>query len=596
MTYNDCANALEPYGFERHDAEIDAKPPFFARYRRSCKNGLMRQARVRPFPYATVLSYCCDKKFFYQSMVSAGYSKSVPETYISYDALRRVESKEVPSKGEVWYVKTSDGCHGRGVQVFNDFKNLKQHIRTLRNEPYVIQRGVSNIHLIDGKKWTIRTHVLVTPDLRILRHNDGVIIVHSEEYVQGATERAIQILHNSKAGRYSLRDGPAADLLPVLEPQIDRISFEVCDSIRARLWKSTQQQSAVPDIVNASYYAMLGLDLILDTSNVVHCLEVNEFPQLDFSSDPSAHAVVVKTFKDLLSEVVFPVADVAAAPNTGWVPVSKQLCFEPEILAAASSKEEKPSLLSPFAAKTTTKKKSFDCGAVPHSTDAEKAENEPEPKPCERKERKRRVTEPDGIKQLISPRLNSVDASKAIMNSISNLQQNRPIPEAIRHVPYDNVVTEQKERESTVHQVSYLSGKEPSSFAYDLARQDLAQLPDKPGGENRIERGHAGPAPPRIACRFVKPRQVLRMNRVGVRVAGVPDAPPPPAHLPIWYAQAQAQAQAASNALRGKSFDARSVKTANRTSLQEIHSYVYRIQQNNNSLKKIGYGGNDELA
>ncbi|KAJ9466424.1 putative beta-tubulin polyglutamylase [Diplonema papillatum] len=375
MSIEHLTTSLDEEGWVKVDLE-EGRPPHFARYRRSCKAQLLRQAYIRPYPYSTCLTYCCDKKMFYASMCARGYTHSVPETYTSYQAV--VENYPTgPHKGELWYVKTSDGCHGRGVKVFDDFKELKLHVRSLHNEPYVIQRGVSRLNLIDGKKWTIRSHVAVTHDLKLYCHRDGVVIVHADDYNPESLQRSVQILHNNRATRFSLLGGPAAHLLDVLVPQIERISFEVCDCIRSKFFRSVQLAvtNSSSEAPPPKHYALLGLDLLVDADNVVHCLEVNEYPQLDFSSDPDAHAVVVKTWRDFLALVAYPLANGSTPEDQskhGWYLLERQLDFSSEVqLVQQFLTAAEP------APQADRKSSAALCGApapgpVVHSTDPEK--------------------------------------------------------------------------------------------------------------------------------------------------------------------------------------------------------------------------------
>ena len=556
---DDMEGMLDLDVWTRIDPE-EPRPPFFARYRRTCKNPVIKAGRIRPFPYATCLSYCCDKKLFYQSMAASGYSQSVPETYLNFECLKRAAAtnEQLPSrpvKGEVWYVKTSDGCHGRGVQVFDDFKGLKTHVRSLHNEPYVIQRGVSNLSLLEGKKWTIRAHILVTPDLRILRHRDGVIIVHSENYVPGATERAIQILHNRHATRHSLLDGPASHLVPTLEPQIDRIAFEVCDCIRGRLYRATAAASvSLPDATPASYYALLGVDLLVDAQNVVHCLEVNEFPQLDFTNDPAAHEVVVDTFRGVLHEVVYPLAGLASNEETGWVAVGEQLNFSAEIEAERQAKAKEVAsnggLLSPFGSKPRRKDGGRGAGpgdracgvgggggaggagpggvsdaaaALPHSTDAEKALMQ--------------ADDPE-FQALVSPKAEAAASKRD--GAVERVRRSVASPPAAAQLRRARVERVEREDTPTSEGSSSLSSVTPPSeaaVAAAVAAGLRASLPatgrrlvhedeevaaaaaGEQGGGGGGRGGDRAPVPPRVVVRTMKPREVLRMHNVGVRVA-----------------------------------------------------------------------------
>eukprot|EP01064_Diplonema_japonicum_P016369 TRINITY_DN2438_c0_g1_i1.p1 TRINITY_DN2438_c0_g1~~TRINITY_DN2438_c0_g1_i1.p1 ORF type:complete len:591 (+),score=103.53 TRINITY_DN2438_c0_g1_i1:104-1876(+) len=487
---SDLWNMFTDEGWHKIDLE-EGKAPFFSRFRRTCRSSLVKLAHIRPFPYATCLAHCCDKKQFYSSMTAAGYSRSVPETYFSYESLRKMETKDRPNTGEVWYVKTSDGCHGRGVQVFDDFRELKSHVRSLHNEPYVIQRGVSQLHLVGGKKWTVRTHVLITPDLQLYSHNNGVIIIHSEEYKEGSLERAAQILHNSKATRYSLLDGPVKHLLPHIMPQINKISFQICNSIRTKLYKAVNgpsQHSQSP-----CYYALMGLDFIVDSSKTVHCLEVNEFPQFDFSSEPAAHEVVVDTFKDFLSLVVFP----RATPLCGVEPKQGGWVLLPPL---DFSQDDAPQ--DSMLEKSMSKKRRS--SALPHSTDAEKKmfhvkemskTMELKEKAVKEKERTM-ATPPVSPLKMASPPTSPLQrkmSRREVSSTVTTVTETVTVEESST-VPYENL----KEKHAEVGLPAALRSVE-----------------DKP------KRSLPPPIPPPMYIpKKTSNRQTLKLHRVGVRSSG----------------------------------------------------------------------------
>ena len=462
---DDAWRMLDSRGWHKVDPE-ERKPPLFARYRRTCKHSIVKQALVRPFPYSSCLSYCCDKKLFYMGMRAFGFTASVPETYTSYNALRRVETSDKPNKGEVWFVKTSEGCHGRGVQVFDDFISLKNHIRSLHNEPFVIQRGVSHLHLIEGRKWTVRSHVLIGPDLRLYRYEDSVIVIHGADYAAGTTDRAVQILHNRRASRYSLNEGPACYLLPLIDPQIERISTEVAKIIQGKLLRAA---AANP---NTSFYALLGLDLIVDSNQVVHCLEVNEFPQLDFSSDPKAHRIVVRMFDDFLKLVVFPETSPEHSADyleTGWLPLREQL---PEVDLNVSAKESRISSL--------IKLKDTSTSSICYSTDSEKKV----------------------IKLLIER---------------EGMERERSIREAERERQRERTARKLKEKERAEiekAELRYLKIKKKCS---------TAELIPGSIGKNTVPPpalvAASVPVPPPVIARKQTNRKILQMHRIGVRVS-----------------------------------------------------------------------------
>eukprot|EP01062_Namystynia_karyoxenos_P058099 TRINITY_DN4945_c4_g1_i2.p1 TRINITY_DN4945_c4_g1~~TRINITY_DN4945_c4_g1_i2.p1 ORF type:complete len:959 (+),score=192.31 TRINITY_DN4945_c4_g1_i2:65-2878(+) len=368
---------LEEAGWERYDERTARHPPSFSRMCRFAKSAPALSAWVRPFPYPA-LAQVCDKRALCEALVdrAKGEDKSGlpglrhrapwPETYTSLEdwqramRRRRATAPAAPvtaprgALADLWYVKTGGGWSGQGVHVFKDRESLERHVAGVRLEApnagtgrgYVIQRGISDLQLLGGRKVVYRSHVLFCgPKLRMYLHRDGVLIQHGEDYDKDSTSREVQVLHGSIAWHDRYLSRRAECRYDVLQPQARKVCQELYE-IMVPLLRAAQAEAQPP---GCAMYALLGVDFLLDTAGRVWCLEVNESPSLSFPED-QARQVCEATMRDLLSLHVFPAVCGAEPDPGGWEQVLPALPPAPRQQQPTAAADAKPADAEPPAA------------------------------------------------------------------------------------------------------------------------------------------------------------------------------------------------------------------------------------------------------
>ena len=104
----------------------------------------------------------------------------MPETYNYPKDKNIIENKfknyQLNMK-ELWFVKPSNRWGGDGVRIFISLKKIKF-------KEFVVTKYITNIHLINEKKYDLRLYALITGirPLRIYFYNEGFVRIASEKY------------------------------------------------------------------------------------------------------------------------------------------------------------------------------------------------------------------------------------------------------------------------------------------------------------------------------------------------------------------------------------------------------------------------------
>ena len=134
---------------------------------------------------------------------------------------------------------------------------------------HILQEGVKNLELIDGKKFTSRVYALLWNKACWLYH-DGFVLVHGTQYTEDSTDYSIHIDHRG----YHLPDSPV-----------------IMESLRSHPATSHQWQRirgvieeltpALQDCINQSSrtsYTILGIDFLTQKGGDIKILEINTMP------------------------------------------------------------------------------------------------------------------------------------------------------------------------------------------------------------------------------------------------------------------------------------------------------------------------------
>ncbi len=136
-----------------------------------------------------------SKKRLWENLVRAGSTHVMPETYTNVDEFLE---KRRPD-GELWFLKLSSSTESRGVYCYRSSHQLTEKAHSFRNQSYVIQRGIDDVHQIDGRKSKFRVYVLVTGG-GVYVHEDARTVIQRApydtiEYRSSRTNRSSRLDH-----------------------------------------------------------------------------------------------------------------------------------------------------------------------------------------------------------------------------------------------------------------------------------------------------------------------------------------------------------------------------------------------------------------
>ncbi|MEO1396779.1 MAG: hypothetical protein AAFV90_28180 [Cyanobacteria bacterium J06634_5] len=170
-----------------------------------------------------------------------------------------------PNPVNIWFIKPFHLSGGRDIQVvaaadLPHFKLPKFNI---------VQAGIDNIQLIEGKKFTARIYLLIW-NQAVYLFNDGFVIVHAPQYDKESTDYSVQVDHRG----YESDESPVKMML----------ASELADfvQIMAKAEESTRKiRPVLQEAIAASShkrYIFLGIDLLPLNDGNIKFIEINAIP------------------------------------------------------------------------------------------------------------------------------------------------------------------------------------------------------------------------------------------------------------------------------------------------------------------------------
>ncbi len=194
------------------------------------------------------------------NLQAAGFGWIGPDTCPDVETFLQRDDQDA-----LWFVKLSRSTEGRDVFCFRDRRGVEEKVASFGHEVYVIQRGVEDPLLIDGRKTTLRVYVVVANGALWL-HREALHKTQRERYREDATDAAVQSDH-SRAERRS------SDDFPLFEAQFDRFAERVTRAFAA----VSDSFDIHPDPCR---FHVFGLDFVVSRSRGPMLIEVNDWPNI----------------------------------------------------------------------------------------------------------------------------------------------------------------------------------------------------------------------------------------------------------------------------------------------------------------------------
>ena len=188
---------------------------------------------------------------------------------------------EVPrTRRKLWYVKNPVKTGGAQMSVV-PYRKLKSVFKP----KFIIQEAVTDLTLIDYKKFTIRAYVLAV-NKKIFLFPNAVIILHGPEYDPKSTDYEVQINHKQQKRRLLSEFSFHPQVMMQLAIEVPRV-FQLFPELR---------------MAPPTDYCLFGVDYLLTSKLEIKLIEINDLPNFMHSRKFDNH-IVVPMFRSLFYTV-----------------------------------------------------------------------------------------------------------------------------------------------------------------------------------------------------------------------------------------------------------------------------------------------------
>jgi len=214
-----------------------------------------------------------------------------------------------------WIVKPYKQGGGKGIFVLDTVGEIERLVSQERK--VVLQPYLNTPHLLDGRKWDLRTYVLVTsatPVVRAYVFRDGLVRLATEAYNPNAKHggNRTQFLTNTSVNKKKVKDmSQLTRSFAALEKDVGSEHFRLLFSrirraigmllVTSEVAFARRFATISPTFRCANCYHLLGVDLIVDTSLVPRVIEVNGEPSMQLSGASQSH---YDTTKNMMQQEV----------------------------------------------------------------------------------------------------------------------------------------------------------------------------------------------------------------------------------------------------------------------------------------------------
>lgn len=248
----------------------------------------------------------------------------MPQTFIiddtNYPSI--IHSIATHHPNSVWILKPSFMNNGEGIHIFTHYEQIRRHYETNQRYggPHVLQRYITDPHLLQGHKYTLRLFVIVTNQGQAYAYKEGYFNICCEAYTPHDWQRLTPHLTNEHFGE---DETPNIYQMPTSKcPNFDNMYKslkQIAILVMKAFYESTSHQKLY------GYQRSLGIfgfDYIVDNALNVWLLEANHGPWFPKEEDHPLHYYLYDyLWQDLLIDFVEPVIE-----GHRWHP--RQDCFK----------------------------------------------------------------------------------------------------------------------------------------------------------------------------------------------------------------------------------------------------------------------------
>ena len=218
------------------------------------------------------------------------------------------------NKSDLWLIKPVDKSSGKGIFFFHSFNDIKL-------KEYIITQYISNLNLINNKKYDFRLYVLISgiQPLRIYFHKNGFARIATEYFTLDSDDKYVHLTNraiNKKNKKYIfpanstdansnilniktysnyIKEKYKTNWLTIRQKIKDVIIKSIISVYKTLIAQEKNYNSNV-----MSHYCLLGFDILLTDEFNPILLEINNGPDVVIS-DIVDKEIKIKVFLDIMN-------------------------------------------------------------------------------------------------------------------------------------------------------------------------------------------------------------------------------------------------------------------------------------------------------
>ena len=284
-----------------HNLFISPIPNF--RFSKNNENGLCKYQKYGQFVNSNYI-FQKNTLYNYYRRKAKTFSEEynyMPETYIypeDKDIIGKKFNNYLLNLNDLWLVKPPDKANGDGLSILTSLKDIKY-------KQYLITKYITNINLINGKKYDLRIYVLLAgiKPLRIYLYEEGLVRISTAEYKLDLNSIKNKFMHftNTNVNRKNKifsspkhQNDKTANtwnlfmykkFLKTLNIEWKTIRDKIEDIIIKAIisvYEGLSEKNGNDNLNDQSFFNMLGIDIMITDDFIPKLIEINFCPQMHY--------------------------------------------------------------------------------------------------------------------------------------------------------------------------------------------------------------------------------------------------------------------------------------------------------------------------